>query len=330
MIRGTRRNQSHRVANQVWCATHALGLVACGFAALTACSSSSTPPGDAGGDAPEGVDAGGMGASDAAGTSDATGAEAATGSDAASDGAAATVDGGSAFQPSNVRMADVSQAAGSAAVENVTSACAIVTDKTSPNGDCFTSPIEIVMQGDGSVVNLVVVRSLTVAAAGAIAVTGTVPLVIVSLSDVSIAGSIDGSSSELNIGPGGGAEADTNVVGPGPGGGAAASGTAIVGGGGGLVLRHRGLGGGQTTAAAATYGTADSRPLVGGSAGGGGAAGSGAGGGAIQITAVGTISLAVGSFVAVGGEGGRRAACRRTRTPAAAEAAAPSSSRRRR
>jgi hypothetical protein len=208
-----------------------------------------------------------------------------------------------AFQPSNIRLMDVMQAAPQAQDENLTGSCPIVTDTVAPEASCFLSPIEVVTQPDGSTVNLIVANSITLASDGSIAISGTVPLVLVSLSNVTISGSIDAGSRELNVGPGGAGPALSNAAGLGTGGGAAASGSAAIGGAGGSYCGLGGLGGGQTASGTA-YGNAAMRPLVGGSAGGGGAVGSGAGGGAVQISAAEAINMNTASSITVGGQGG--------------------------
>jgi hypothetical protein len=228
--------------------------------------------------------------------------------DAASDGSMAqVVDSGSAafpFQPSNVSLSEIAGVSRMARDENVSGSCSVSTDATAPEQDCFSSPIKPVTQPDGSTVNLIVVKSLAIQSTGAIGVTGGVPLVVVSLSNVTILGaSIDAASAGLSTGPGGAGAAASNANGMGPGGGTAGSGSATVGGSGGSYCGIGGLGGGQTALGIA-YGGADIRPLVGGSAGGGGAVGSGAGGGAIQISAAGTMALSAGSTLTVGGQGG--------------------------
>jgi len=207
------------------------------------------------------------------------------------------------FQPSNVAMADVTSRQGKAKAEDVAGPCTVKTDTSSPNTDCFTSPIVVVTQPDGSRANLVVVESLRVEAAGAIRATGSVPLILVSLGDVTIVGSIDAHSTDLAYGPGGAQPAASGAKGLGTGGGPAASASATVGGGGGSYCGLGGAGGGATQQGK-SYGAADNRPLAGGASGGGGTVGSGAGGGAVQIVAAGTLTVQAGGAVTVGGQGG--------------------------
>ncbi len=207
------------------------------------------------------------------------------------------------FQPSNVSLSAINLAAAMAQDESVSAACAVSTDSTS--GGCFQSPMTSVKQPDGSTVKLIVVRSLDVQAGAVVTVTGGVPLVIVSLSDVTWFGQLaaNSSSTALAVGAGGGAPAASDGVGLGAGGGKGGSGTTAIGGGGGSYCGIGGTGGGAASTSAA-YGGVDVRPLVGGSAGGGGVIASGAGGGGVQIVAAGTITLKAGSSITVGGQGG--------------------------
>jgi hypothetical protein len=220
--------------------------------------------------------------------------------EASTDGAAPTF----GFQPSNVPLAAIDAAAAQAMDEDVASPCTIQTDTSAPEQDCFnTNPIAEVTQSDGSTVNLIVVNSLKLETNGVIRVTGTVPLVLVSLSDVTLSGTIDAHSEDLSPGAGGATEAQSDAAGLGKGGGVPGSDAAGIGGGGGSYCGAGGLGGGQS-APGMVYGSSDIRPLAGGSSGGGGAVGSGAGGGAVQIVAAGTLTMMSGSTITVGGEGG--------------------------
>jgi hypothetical protein len=212
------------------------------------------------------------------------------------------------FQPSNVSLDVILGYAGSAVAETVAAPCSVTTDTSSPETDCFTSPIEVVQQTDPvtgltSKLNLVVVQSVAVQAL--ISATGPVPLVIVSLSNVSFSASgalvVDSNSTMIQVGAGGGAGGN-NGGGGGPGGGFVSSSTAYVGGGGGSFCGVGGAGGGGT--ASAIYGSAELRPLLGGSGGGGGAVPAGAGGGAVQIVAAGQITMLAGSFISASGEAG--------------------------
>jgi hypothetical protein len=210
------------------------------------------------------------------------------------------------FQPSNVTFAAITAQTAMAQAENVTSSCTVGTDMSDPNDDCFASPIIAVTQAGGSWVNLVVVESLTVAAGVIVRVTGSVPLIVVSLGDIMLSGAIDAHSASLNVGPGGAPPADSDAMGMGAGGGSAAPSSAVIGGSGGSFCGLGGYGGGATSAStpATPSGNPDVRPLAGGSSGGGGDVGSGAGGGAVQIVSAGTITLPTGGSINAGGEGG--------------------------
>jgi hypothetical protein len=208
-----------------------------------------------------------------------------------------------AFQPSNITLTAIGAAKPKAKVENIAGACSVGTDTTPGSQDCFSSPVVAVTQPDGSTVNLVVVQSLTLQANAVMRVTGTVPFVIVSLGDVTLSGTIDAHSQSLSYGAGGAVPSQSTALGSGPGGGLAGSGSAATAGGGASHCGVGGMGGGQTTAPA-VYGSADVRPLAGGSAGGGGAESGGAGGGAVQIVAGGALTLKAGSYISVGAMGG--------------------------
>jgi hypothetical protein len=209
------------------------------------------------------------------------------------------------FAPSNVSLATILSNASTAQAENVASSCAITTDTASPS-TCLNSPISVVTQLDGSTVNLIVVSSLTVQTTGSIDVTGTVPLVIVSLSDVTfLGGNLQGNSTSDMLGTGGpgGGPGGTTGAGGGAGGGPSSSQTAIIGGGGGSYCGVGGAGGGGTQST--FYGGDEIRPLVGGSGGGSGAAGAaGFGGGGVQIVATGAITIPAGAYITVSGGGG--------------------------
>jgi len=222
---------------------------------------------------------------------------------------AANPDAGNAgftFQPSNINLSDIVANQPMAAAENVTMDCSILTDPSGPSSDCFTSPIEVVHQFDGSSVNLIVVQSLSVAAGTKVTASGKVPLVIVSLSDITWAGQLlaNSSTSGDQIGPGGAVSGSTaDSVGLGLGGGPAASSTAAIGAGGGSYCGKGGPGGGAT-AVAPSCGNLAIRPLAGGSAGGAGATNAGSGGGAVQLIAQSTLTIAAGGVITVGGAGG--------------------------
>jgi hypothetical protein len=212
------------------------------------------------------------------------------------------------FAPSNVSLAAIFSQVGNAQDEALSSGCPIQTDASHPSS-CLNSPIIPVTQGDGSIINLTVVNSLSIQATGNITITGGVPLVIVSLSSITLQGGayIDASSSSINnyTGPGGGPGAAPNGPGlPSPGGGAGSNLAGSLGGGGGSFCGIGGAGGGGGALSAA-YGTRDLRPLMGGASGGGSWFGSyGTGGGAVQVVAAGTLTLKAGSYINAGGGGG--------------------------
>jgi hypothetical protein len=170
----------------------------------------------------------------------------------------------------------------------------------------FAAPalqFKVITQSDGSRVGVYVVKSLRIEAGAQLLGTGTLPLVIIAVADINIAGDLDLSK----IGDG-----SPHTPGPGKG----ASGTLELAGGGGSYC---GVGGrGATTMSAvlgntvAAYGNAELIPLVGGSAGGSsGRAVSDAsydssihGGGAVQLVAGHSIVIhATGGIVAGGGGG---------------------------
>jgi hypothetical protein len=206
------------------------------------------------------------------------------------------------FQPSNLALKDIEGATASAQAEHVTASCKVETDLTAPSTDCFQSTISAVQQSDGSTVNLVVVKSLTVDAAVTITVEGPAPFALVSLGDLTLSGTIDAHSALLMQGPGGGIQAKSNAVGVGPLDAPTPYTGAPAGAGGSYCGRGGTAAGG--TGIASQYGSIDVRPLLGGASGGSGAVGSGAGGGAVQLVSSGTLTIAAGGAINVGGEGG--------------------------
>jgi hypothetical protein len=211
------------------------------------------------------------------------------------------------FSPSNVGLETILEWASMAQDETVTtagdSALLVSTASTAATAQSgFMSPIEAVTQSDGSIVNLVVVKSLTVASTGSIVVSGSVPLVIVSLSDVTfMGGNLQANSTESGTlpGPGGAAgNGGTAAKGVGKGGGSLGNIAGTVGSGGGAFCGVGGAGGGGGTTTAG-YGNEAIRPLIGGSSGGGDYGG--AGGGAIQIVAARSLNLQALSYITVGG-----------------------------
>jgi hypothetical protein len=219
------------------------------------------------------------------------------------------------FQPSNIGADAVAALAAMAQAEDVESAdCQIQTIAKNLGAGCLMSPITTTTEPSGAgqtqTVALIVVQSLKIGPNGTIMVEGDLPLVIVSLGDVTLdsnAAILANSSSSLDyLGPGAAAaQGDSSSKGLGPGGGPAGSLTTYIGAGGGSFCGLGGAGGG-TTAESPAYGSADVRPLQGGSSGGSGTGapgGSGAGGGAIQIVAAGTITVNTHAYITVGGQG---------------------------
>ncbi len=223
-----------------------------------------------------------------------------TGDSAVGDGAAqATLP----FQPSNVLLSAIDTSA--AATADVSSNCQIQTDGAT---DCFPNGYAAmdVTQSDSSKAHVIVVSSLTVEPSAKITVTGGLPLILISIGDIHLNGTIDANGAGSTRGPGGFTQETTNAAGGGPGGGGAGSDTAAATGGSYCGLGGAGaVTGGTAATIPAAYGSVDLRPLAGGSSGGNGAAGgAGAGGGGIQIVSGGTFTMAQGSYINVGGGGG--------------------------
>ena len=230
-------------------------------------------------------------------------------------GADGATDPALGFVPSNVSLSgiDLTMAGDS----DIATLCELSTEPApTPGGTCLTNAVEaIVTQSDGSKVHVFVVKSLTVEPSGHITVNGPgLPLVIVSLGDMTILGPID-VHAEGDRAMGGGFQSTQNgQKGAGPGGGPPASGVAATtkgaGAGGGSYCGKGGPGAveamstTQAGPATAPYGTPEIVPLVGGSSGGSGSFGSGAGGGAVQLVAGGQFSLGSGIYINVGGGGG--------------------------
>jgi hypothetical protein len=161
---------------------------------------------------------------------------------------------------------------------------------------------------DSTRIGLFVVKSLRVEANSTFAVMGLLPVVIVALDNITVAGTF-----EVPPGTGGGGvQAMENTKGAGPGGGPGAviTGTMIYGGGGGSFCGIGGAGalqgGGAPGMKSTVYGTPELVPLVPGSSGGTGAIGgnTGNGGGAIQLTAGTAINVASGGIITAPGAGG--------------------------
>jgi hypothetical protein len=218
------------------------------------------------------------------------------------------------FSPSNISLAQILALAGSAQVEDVTSGVVVESNAAGSTVLGFNSPTVVVTQPDNSKVNLTVVQSLTVETTGSIVVTGDVPYVIVSLSDITFAASSSlqangvgsgGGTPGASIGPGGGI-GGTAGAGAGLGAGLSASNSSL-GAGGGSYCGVGGAGGSGAAGVGMTsvaYGAIDIRPLVGGSGGGGGSFGDGGNsGGGVQLVAAGTISIGASAYITVSGGG---------------------------
>ena len=224
------------------------------------------------------------------------------------------------FVPSNISLSgiDLTMAGDS----DIATLCELDTEPgPTPGATCLTNAVEaIVTQSDGSKVHMFVVKSLKVEPSGHLTVNAPrpgLPLVIVSLGDMTILGSID-VHAEGDQTVGGGFQSTQNgQKGAGPGGGPPATGvggtTKGAGAGGGSYCGKGGPGAveamstTQAGAATAPYGTPEIIPLVGGSSGGSGSFGAGAGGGAVQLVAGGQFSLGAGVYINVGGGGGTSA-----------------------
>ncbi len=213
------------------------------------------------------------------------------------------------FQPSNITLDSITALAAQAQDEDVEGNCEIQTiggvlgaDLDSP----ITTTTEAFGAGQTQTVALIVVNSLKLGTNGQIVVQGDLPLVIVSLGDITLGtgSSILANSSLSNdfVGPGGAESQDNSGNGLGLGGGHAGNDDNYVGGGGGSFCGLGGPGGGAT-AQTAGYGSNDIRPLQGGSSGGYTSGGSGPGGGAIQLVAMGTLTINTNAYISAGGAG---------------------------
>jgi hypothetical protein len=286
-------------------------VVAAAVALLAGCSSSSDGP-DAGVSFP---DAGGDGG--AVVTTDGGGAD---GSNTQDTGVVetGTSDGAAGFVPSNVPLTTFPAAAGDVTIS--APSCTIDTDNltvdcVSPQADGGLPYVFVkAAQSDGSQVSVLAVNSLSVAAAGALSLKGSLPLIVWARTTVSIQGQF---TADPTFHPtnGGGFLATASGPGGGPGGGGAGSSNPEVGGGGGSYCGVGGSGAnsssvtsdaGSPVAGGRTYGSPTIVPLIGGSAGGAPmtVGGGGEGGGAIEITAGTSIDVGAGGVISVPGYGG--------------------------
>ena len=212
---------------------------------------------------------------------------------------------GLSFKPSNVDLTGLNF--GLVADVSVSGANNFVNGDT---GALAFEPAKVVFKrmtrADGSDLGVFVVNSLRIEPGASFAVDGRMPVAIVALSTISIAGQV---SCPPGLG-GGGAQPAGSAKGGGPGGGPggtmsepvfAGSGGSFCGVGGGGAAQA----GGGANLVAAPYGTAELVPLLAGSAGGTGAVGGGGGGGgALQLVAGKSIAVLAGASVNLPGGGG--------------------------
>jgi hypothetical protein len=259
-----------------------------------ACSGGScvdTP--DGGGGSSSGGEGGG-GSDGSSGGGDGT-----TGGDSSKpDGPSPPVDAGPlGFVASNVPPGDVTTpAAADAGTVTITTSCT----------NCMPVPPQTITQVDGSPADLYVVQSFTLDTTATLTFTGPNPVIIASLGNAAINGTISVGAVGTTGGPGGFSSSGNLGLGGGtPGTGAyadsagGAGGYCGTGGNGGAATGPTAPGGGK-------YGNATITPLVGGSAGAcnNGYAAGGAGGGAIQIVAATSIVVGAQGGITAAGAGG--------------------------
>jgi hypothetical protein len=219
------------------------------------------------------------------------------------------------FQPSNIDLKGIDLT--NVGDQDVTGECAVTTGTQAEQcfDDAHIARVDLT-QSNGSNVEVIVVKSLRIEPSGHLLVRGGLPLVIVSLGDITILGSIEAHAESSTGYAGGLTQRMPSSVGSGPGGGTAGTGGGAAGlsAGGGSYCGLGGKGAAETGAAGtpaaspAAYGATDLRPLVGGSSGGSGSdPNAGAGGGAVQLVANGTFTLSAGAYINVGGGGGGKA-----------------------
>jgi hypothetical protein len=222
------------------------------------------------------------------------------------DGASPDAAGALGFKPSNVDLTglDLSK------VKDIT----ITSTNNFVNGETgtfgFVAADQFVFKAitlsNSNRLGLFVVKSLRVEANSTFSIMGVLPIVIVALDTITIAGSYD-----ARPGLGGGAVLTTpNSKGAGPGGGPggtatgamiyAGSGASFCGVGGAGALQ----GGGTPNSKGTGYGTPDLVPLLAGSSGGSATSAGGSGGGAIQLSAGKSITVIAGGLISVPGGGG--------------------------
>lgn len=207
------------------------------------------------------------------------------------------------FEPTNFDICDIP--ADPPALE-LTTSTPVDTDAGTIGGQ----PAGIVLeQTDGPEILLVATRSFSLNDQDFLDVTGSRPLVILSLSDITIDGVVLASGNLEDNGSGVLASACSGGVGVGTAG--VVDGAAFTGGGGGGAEYAGGLGAGLPGGVVVDGGTANGgvSPLRGGCPGGagGGERGGygGGGGGGIQFVAAGSVNLGAGAIINVAGGGGR-------------------------
>jgi hypothetical protein len=279
-----------------------LVVVLAGTTITVACSSNNSgSTGDAGDGGQAGVDA-----------SDQDAAEA--GVDAGVDATDAAA-GLLPFKPSNINLGGLGDGGvpifdlSKITDEDVVSSCQIRAGGTT---DCFNhAAYATITQSDQSMMGVYVVKSVKVEPAAHItltAISGNIPIAIVSLGDFTLLGTIDAHAQDVHAGSGG-FESIANQDGSGPGGGPRGGSTTGAGG-----ASYCGLGGQGNLAYGATTGTPGPKtaaagtpqivPLRGGASGGGAGSQGGGGGGGLQLVAGGAFSMSAGTYINVGGGGG--------------------------
>ena len=173
--------------------------------------------------------------------------------------------------------------------------------------DRFAFSVRMIDQPGGGHATLFVMKSLRVAQAAQLHVTGGSPAIIYALDDIVIDGTVSGVSTGQ---PAGGFTQDDTGHGGGPGGGEALLSYDAAGGGSYCGVGGKGGpgSGGRARAGGKVYGNPEIVPLIGGSSGGGGPSvdsAGGSGGAALQLSAGRAISVTLAGVINVGGIGGR-------------------------
>ncbi|HEY1557196.1 MAG TPA: hypothetical protein VGF94_20310 [Kofleriaceae bacterium] len=156
--------------------------------------------------------------------------------------------------------------------------------------------------------NVAVFRLASLTIEGTLVANGSHPVALVANGDITIEGFVDGRGGCVGLagGPGGGSGGNRTETGGGSGGGQ--FGQMNDGGGGGGHGGSGGSGGShdsQMAAGGSSFGDEVISTLAGGGGGGGGQGSGGGGGGGIQLVSNGTITIAAGGGINVGGCGGQ-------------------------